>query len=35
MSKITDSLPTTIVCGIILTIIMVFVGQHTITGSLS
>lgn len=35
MSKITDSLPVTIVCGIILTIIMVFVGQHTITGSLS
>jgi uncharacterized membrane protein len=35
MSKITDSLPITIVCGIILTIIMVFVGQHTITGSLS
>lgn len=35
MSKITDSLPITIVCGIILTIIMVFVGQHTITGSIS
>ncbi|MBC7802958.1 MAG: urate hydroxylase PuuD [Candidatus Parcubacteria bacterium] len=35
MSKITDSLPVTIVCGIILTIIMVFVGQHTITGSIS
>ncbi len=35
MSKITDSLPVTIVCGIILTIIMVFVGQHTITGSMS
>jgi uncharacterized membrane protein len=35
MSKITDSLPITIVCGIILTIIMVFVGQHTITGSLA
>ena len=31
MSKITDSLPTTIVCGVILAIIMVFVGQHTIT----
>ena len=35
MSKITDSLPITIVSGFILTIIMVFVGQHTITGSLS
>ncbi len=35
MSKITDSLPITIVCGFILTIIMVLVGQHTITGSLS
>ncbi|MGE0668111.1 MAG: urate hydroxylase PuuD [Sphingomonadales bacterium] len=35
MSKITDSLPTTLVCGVILTIIMVFVGQHTITGSLA
>lgn len=33
MSKITDSLPATIVVGIVLTIIVVLVSQHTITNA--
>ena len=33
MSKITDSLPTTLICGVILTIIIIFAGQATITNA--